>query len=86
MDLGVEKRSGDDELTRIAETFADLATGPQLHLIDRYEARLHRMYSRSLHNFLHMREIKNNQTNLRTDNPQSFQQLTAVYPSVPPTP
>src|SRR3954463_13134674 len=52
LDQGVAKCPGADELSRIAETFSAMAAGPELPLLDRYEGRLHRMYQRSLHNFM----------------------------------
>ena len=52
-----EKRTGNDELERLSSAFSDLAATPELQLLDRYEARLHRMYQRSLYNFLILREF-----------------------------
>lgn len=42
---------------RIAAAFSALVRGPELHLLGRYEARMHRMYQRALNNFLLLREI-----------------------------
>ena len=56
-DKGIEKRAGADEVERIAGAFSELVAGPELHLLDRYETRLHRMYQRSLHNFLLFRRL-----------------------------
>jgi hypothetical protein len=71
-DNSVEKRTETDERDRLANAFSDLAAGNDLNLLDRYENKLHRMYQRSLHNFLVLREIsadENNQTNLDSDKP-----------------
>ena len=38
------------DLDRMADAFSGLADGPALALIHRYEARLHLMYQRALHN------------------------------------
>jgi hypothetical protein len=43
---------------RIAAAFAELSRGPELHLIDRYESRLHRMFQRTLKNIQLIREIE----------------------------
>jgi len=56
-DSGLDKRSETTETERIAATFSDLAARPELHLLDRYETKLHRMYQRSLHNLLILREL-----------------------------
>jgi hypothetical protein len=66
----VGKRTETDERDRLAGAFSELAAGNDLHLLDRYENRLHRMYQRSLHNFLVLRELghdENDQTNLDSD-------------------
>jgi hypothetical protein len=42
-------------LDRIADAFSTLADGPAIALLHRYEARLHLMYQRSLHNILILR-------------------------------
>lgn len=42
---------------RMASAFSRLAQGPELHLLGRYESRLHNMYQRALNNFLRLREI-----------------------------
>jgi hypothetical protein len=39
----------------MADAFSGLADGPALALIHRYEARLHLMYQRALHNLLLLR-------------------------------
>jgi hypothetical protein len=48
----------DDERARIAAAFSTLAESPQLALLNRYEARLHRMYQRAFHNVFTLREMK----------------------------
>jgi hypothetical protein len=81
LDKGVEKVTGTDEADRIASAFSALAAGPELHLLDRYESRIHRIYRRSLHNFLILRDMdvgqavalpENNQTNLDFDKPSEI--------------
>jgi len=42
---------------RIASAFSDLASSDELKLLDRYEARLHRAYQRSLHNLVLFRQL-----------------------------
>jgi hypothetical protein len=59
LDKCVEKRPESGERARIAAAFAELSSSNELHLLDRYEARLHRMYQRSLHNLLVLREFEN---------------------------
>jgi len=69
-DNSIEKRPETEERDRLAGAFSDLAAGNDLNLLDRYENKLHRMYQRSLHNFLVLRELgdnQNNQTNLDSD-------------------
>lgn len=73
LDKGVARSTQTDEADRIAEAFVALSAGPELHLLDRYESRVHRMYQRALHNFLILREFdaalpENNQTNLDSGN------------------
>ena len=48
MDQGVEAAQSRGEVARIAAAFSSLADSPQLALLHRYEARLHRMYQRSI--------------------------------------
>ncbi len=47
------------ELPRIAAAFSELAAGPQLPNLHRYETRLHVMYQRALYNLLILRSAKN---------------------------
>ena len=71
-DNSIGKRQDTDERDRLAGAWSDLASGNDLHLLDRYENRLHRMYQRSLNNFLVLRELsrgENDQTNLDSDKP-----------------
>jgi hypothetical protein len=46
------------ETGRIADAFKKLAQGNDLQLLDRYESRIHRMYQRSLNNFLLLRQFE----------------------------
>ena len=69
-DNSIGKRQDTDERDRLAGAFSDLADGNDLRLLDRYENRLDRMYHRSLHRYLVLRELGNNendQTNLDSD-------------------
>jgi hypothetical protein len=54
-DRAVAKSTETDEADRIADAFSTLAAGPELHLIDRYETHLHRIYQRSFQNLLLLR-------------------------------
>ncbi len=70
----LDGRTEPTEAERLAAAFRELAQSPELNLLDRYEARLHRMYQRSLHNLLILREFEAvdspvDQTNLFPDNP-----------------
>jgi hypothetical protein len=55
MEKAIRNQPPGDEVARIAGAFSDLAASPQLNLLHRYEARLHRIYQRALHNFLLLR-------------------------------
>jgi hypothetical protein len=44
---------------RTARAFKRLAAGNELQLLDRYESRLHRIFSRSLRNLVVLRQIEN---------------------------
>lgn len=46
-----------DQGDRTAAAFSTLAAGPELHLLGRYEARIHRMYQRALQTFLLLRGL-----------------------------
>jgi hypothetical protein len=54
---GVKKRTDSTRMSRIAGAFSDLSRGTELHLIDRYESRLHRMYERTLKNLQLLRQF-----------------------------
>jgi hypothetical protein len=56
MDDAMRHQPARDELGRITAAFRELAAGPELALLHRYETSLHRMYQRSLHNLLLLRE------------------------------
>jgi hypothetical protein len=43
-------------MSRLAAAFSQLAASPELNLLHRYEARLHRIYQRALNNLLMLRE------------------------------
>ncbi|MCL5746510.1 MAG: hypothetical protein M1541_21695 [Acidobacteria bacterium] len=58
MDQGVEAAQSPDAVTRIATAFSTLAATPQLALLHRYEARLHRMYQRAINTFLLLRNTE----------------------------
>ncbi len=49
--------SAPDELDRLAAAFNAVAAQPQLALMHRYEARLHRMFQRALSNLAQMRAM-----------------------------
>lgn len=49
-------RSAAGPVSSIASAYTDLASGPALPLIHRYEARIHKMYQRALNNLLLLRE------------------------------
>jgi hypothetical protein len=50
MEKAIRNQPPGDEVARIAAAFAELAASPELNLLHRYEARLHRMYRRALNN------------------------------------
>jgi hypothetical protein len=58
MDQGVEAAQPRGEVARIAAAFSTLADSPQLALLHRYEARLHRMYQRAMNTFLLLHKTK----------------------------
>ena len=62
-----------DELGRIAAAFSTLAARPELHLIHRYETRLHTIYQRALYNLLILRtaEVPNEPTPISGPPPNS---------------
>jgi hypothetical protein len=55
LDKHIAAQSSGPTLDRMADAFSGLAEGPAIALIHRYEARLHLMYQRSLHNLLILR-------------------------------
>jgi len=83
MSQAMDKRTETDELDRIAGAFSDLSRQPELHLIQRYEGRLHNMYQRSLHNLFIFgaveasAETSDYQTNLDSDKPIEIKPLEA---------
>ncbi len=52
MERAIRNQPPGDEAARIAAAFSDLAASPELNLLHRYEARLHRIYQRALENLL----------------------------------
>jgi hypothetical protein len=52
MEKAIRNQPPGDEAARIAGAFSDLAASPELNLLHRYEARLHRIYQRALDNLL----------------------------------
>src|SRR5574340_30470 len=58
LDHAVAAQPLGDEIGRIAAAFGDPEAGPRLALIQRYEARLHRMYQRALRNIQLLRNLK----------------------------
>jgi hypothetical protein len=53
---GMQTQTAADAIGRLTAAYSELATGPQLALLQRYESRLHRMYHRGLTNLLLLRE------------------------------
>jgi hypothetical protein len=52
------KRPEQTYLGRIGGAFSDLCRTPEIHLLDRYESRLHRMFQRTLKNLEVLRRIE----------------------------
>ena len=52
------RQPGNDFVPCLAGAFSELSRGPELHLIDRYESRLHRQFQRTLKNIQLIREIE----------------------------
>jgi hypothetical protein len=61
MEKALRHQPPGDEAARIAAAFSELAATPELNLLHRYEARLHRIYQRALFNLtlLGERELPN---------------------------
>jgi hypothetical protein len=57
MTAGMTAQPGDFDRARITAAFRQLASSPELPLLHRYEARLHLMYQRALHNILLLRAV-----------------------------
>jgi len=55
MDEQISQQSSPDQLTRISESFGALADTNKFNVLNRYEARLHRIYQRALRNLLLLR-------------------------------
>jgi hypothetical protein len=56
MEKAIRNQAPGDEVSRIAAAFAELAASPELNLLHRYEARLHRIYQRALNNLVMLGE------------------------------
>ena len=56
MEKAIRNQPPGDEAGRIAAAFSQLASSPELNLLHRYEARLHRIYQRALDNLLLLRQ------------------------------
>ena len=55
LESGMENRTEEGEISRMAAAFGELAATPQFGLLHRYETRLHVMYQRALHNLVLLR-------------------------------
>jgi len=55
MDEQISQQSSPDQLIRISESFGALADTNKFSVLNRYEARLHRIYQRALRNLLLLR-------------------------------
>jgi hypothetical protein len=58
MEKALRNQPPGDEAARIAAAFSELAATPELNLLHRYEARLHRIYQRALFNLALLGECK----------------------------
>src|SRR5881227_1647045 len=56
LDGAMQVQTAGVEITRMTAAFTGLAARPEIHLLHRYETRLHMMYQRSLHNLRAMRQ------------------------------
>src|SRR6185436_8405124 len=56
LDSAMRDQAAPQEVSRITAAFTGLAARPEIHLLHRYETRLHMMYQRSLHNLRAMRQ------------------------------
>ena len=78
------KRNEPDVLDRIAGAFSELAHGPELHLLHRYEGRLNRLYQRALENLFLFSDsdpdpkTQNDETNLDSNNPIAINNLERI--------
>jgi hypothetical protein len=59
LETAMETQTARSHLTRLANAFGELAAGPKLNLLHRYETRLHVMYQRALHNLIVLRGAGN---------------------------
>src|ERR1035437_4162877 len=56
MEKAIRNQPPGDEVARIAAAFSEPAASPELNLLHRYEARLHRIYQRALNNLVMLGE------------------------------
>ena len=56
LETAMEPQPARSNLARLTAAFGDLAAGPALHLLHRYESRLHVMHQRALHSLLVLRQ------------------------------
>jgi hypothetical protein len=56
MEKAIANQPPGGDLSRLADAFSQLAASPELNLLHRYEARLHRIYQRALDNILMLGE------------------------------
>lgn len=78
LNKGLSNQPPGDSVTQLADAFTDATLMPQLALLQRYEARLHRMYQRALNTLIRMREIQQTRESTEQPNPISGQ------PEIPP--
>jgi hypothetical protein len=87
-------RNGPPTLSSIATAYAELAEGPAVNLMHRYEARVHRMYQRAFQNLLVFRqyvEVQNepsptSEHGLPQDEPQDEDPIALPEPEPDPEP
>jgi hypothetical protein len=57
LESSMEKQPPRGQIARMAAAFGELAADNRLNLLHRYEGRLHRMYQRTLHNLMLLRQF-----------------------------
>jgi hypothetical protein len=83
-DAALEKRTEPTGAGRIAAAFAELAGGNQLNLLDRYEARLQRMYQRSHKTLTQLRQFEDSEED--TELPNEPNSPSSDQPNEPNSP